>query len=140
MPLRPEHYGGLASFRSALRKFLAASEVISKAAGITQQQYQALLAIGTWPSETMTVRDLSGQLLLTHHAAVQMLDRLGKAGLITRSPSAIDRRSVLLTLTPKGNALFAALAARHLDEILVHEPMLSRSLRQLRRTGRDAPR
>ena len=59
MSLDPEHYAGLAGFRSALRRFLAASEAISKAAGVTQQQYQALLAIKTWPFEAMTITDLS---------------------------------------------------------------------------------
>ncbi|HZC16161.1 MAG TPA: MarR family transcriptional regulator [Caulobacteraceae bacterium] len=137
MTLDLEHYQGLAGFRLALRRFLAASEAISKRAGVTQQQYQAMLAVRTWPSEAMTMKDLSEQLLMTHHAAVQLVDRLAKAGLVERSPSPTDRRSVLLALTPNGLALVDRLAAQHLEEMLRQEPLLARSLRQLRRMGGD---
>ncbi len=46
MTLDREHYEGLAGFRLALRRFLAASEAISRRGGITQQQYQAMLLSG----------------------------------------------------------------------------------------------
>jgi DNA-binding MarR family transcriptional regulator len=139
MPLDPEHYAGLAGFRLALRQFLAASEAISKAAGVTPQQYQAMLAIKTWPDEAMTIKDLSEQLLLTHHAAVQLVNRLAKAGLAQRTPSSTDGRSVLVQLTSRGLALVDALAGQHMDEMLRQEPLLSRSLRRLKRMGADGP-
>jgi len=135
MTLDRDHYEGLAGFRFALRRFLAASEAISQRAGVTQQQYQAMLAIRTWPSPAMTMKDLSEQLLLTHHAAVQQVNRLAKAGLVERSPSRTDRRSVILTLSAAGAALIDTLGAQHLDEMLRQEPLLARSLRQLRRMG-----
>jgi len=135
--LDEEHYKGLAGFRYALRHFVAASEQINRKAGITQQQYQALLAIKTWPGESMAIKDLADQLLLTHHGAVQLVDRLAKAGVAVREPSTEDRRSVLLKLTPAGDALLGELAARHLDEMLRQEPLLTQSLKRLRRMGPD---
>jgi DNA-binding MarR family transcriptional regulator len=135
MSLDSERYQGLAGFRLALRRFLAAAEAISKAAGVTQQQYQALLAIKTWPSQSMTMGDLAEQLLLTHHAAVQLVDRMAKAGVAERAPSSTDRRSVLLRLTKDGEALVDRLAAQHLEEVLRQEPQLTRSLRRLRRAS-----
>ena len=39
----PSVYEGLAAFRLALRRFLAFSEAATGAAGVTAQQYQALL-------------------------------------------------------------------------------------------------
>jgi DNA-binding MarR family transcriptional regulator len=135
MPLDPDHYQGLAGFRFALRRFLAASEAISKAGGVTQQQYQALLAIKTWPEPAMMVKDLADQLLLTHHAAVQLVDRLGTAGLVARKRSPSDGRSVLLALTRRGEALVERLADQHLHELLSQEPLLARSLRRLRSLG-----
>lgn len=140
MTLGLERYRGLAGFRFALRRFLAASEAICRAAGITQQQYQAMLAIATWQSETMTVKDLAEQLLLTHHGAVQLMDRLAKAGLAARSPSLVDRRSVLLKLTPAGQELVDALAARHLVELLRQEPLLAKSLHMLKKMGVEGVR
>jgi len=130
-----EHYLGLAGFRHALRQFVAASEAINRSAGTTQQQYQAMLSIKTWPYEAMSMRDLAEQLLLTHHAAVQLVNRLARADLAQRTASADDRRSVLLTLTPRGEALLDELAALHLDEMLRQEPALSASLRRLKRMG-----
>ncbi|HEX4741145.1 MAG TPA: MarR family transcriptional regulator [Caulobacteraceae bacterium] len=132
MATNPERYHGLADIRYALRRFIAASEVINRAAGVTQQQYQAMLAIKTGPSEAMAVMELAELLLLTHHGTVQLVDRLAKAGLVERSPSPQDRRSVLLKLTPKGETLLDGLADRHLEEMLRHEPLLSRSLRRLK--------
>src|ERR1700761_9295096 len=102
MPMDADGYKGLAGFRYALRRFLAASEAISREGGVTPQQYQALLAIKSRPEAGMAMKELAEQLLLTHHAAVQLVDRLGKAGLAERERSREDRRSVLLKLTPRG--------------------------------------
>jgi DNA-binding MarR family transcriptional regulator len=139
MTLDAERYLGLAGFRQALRRFIAASEAINREAGITQQQYQAMLAIKTWPYETMSMKDLSEQLLLTHHAAVQLVNRLARSGLASREPSSADRRGVVLNLTPKGLTLLDQLAARHLEEMLRQEPDLTSSLRRLKRMGPDGP-
>ncbi|MBS0333831.1 MAG: MarR family transcriptional regulator [Proteobacteria bacterium] len=132
MALDPDSFRALAGFRSALRRFLAASEAISKAAGVTQQQYQAMLSIAAWPGGAMSMKDLAEELLLTHHAAVQLVDRLAKAGLARRAPSTVDRRSVELSLTPEGAALLDALATQHLAEMLKRKPALGASLRRLR--------
>jgi DNA-binding MarR family transcriptional regulator len=135
MPLDDEQYQSLAGFRYALRQFSAASERISRAGGITQQQYQALLAIKTWPGGSMSMKDLAEQLLLTHHAAVQLVDRLAKAGLAERTPSREDRRSVVLSLTASGDSLLGVLVKKHLAEVLRQEPLLAKSLKRLRRMG-----
>jgi DNA-binding MarR family transcriptional regulator len=135
MSLEPDQYQSLAGFRLSLRRFLAGAEAISKAAGVTQQQYQAMLAIKTWPARAMTMGDLAEQLLLTHHAAVQLINRMTAAGVAVRAPSSTDRRAVLLKLTPAGEALVERLAALHLDEVLRQEPHLTQSLLRLKRTS-----
>jgi len=128
-------FRGLSGFRYALRRFLAASEELSRAAGVTAQQYQVLLAIKA-AEDRLTIRALADQLLLTHHAAVQMIDRLTKADLARRAPSPSDRRAVLLSLTDKGEALVGDLAARHLAELLRQEPLIRSSLDQLKALAR----
>ncbi|HXV01347.1 MAG TPA: MarR family transcriptional regulator [Caulobacteraceae bacterium] len=133
MALDPDRYRSLSGFRYALRRFLAASEEISRRAGVTQQQYQVLLAIKAAENAVPTMSGLAEQLLLTHHAAVQMIDRLAEAGLAERRSSAKDGRLVLLHLTEKGEALIEELATHHLAEILRQEPVLRRSLNQLKR-------
>jgi DNA-binding MarR family transcriptional regulator len=125
-------FQGLAGFRSALRRFLAASEGLCREGGVTPQQYQAMLAIKTRPAETMAIKHLAEQLLLTHHATVQLVDRLCKAGLVARQPSPSDRRSVLVALTSRGEGVLDELAVLHLQEMLRQEPQLSSSLQRLR--------
>jgi DNA-binding MarR family transcriptional regulator len=139
MSLDPERFRSLAEFRLALRRFTAGAEAISRAAGVTQQQYQALLAIKTWPSDLMTMGDLADQLLLTHHAAVQLVNRMCAAGLVERAPSSTDRRIVRLVMTRDGEALVDRLAALHLREVLRQEPSLTGSLRRLKRLVAGQP-
>jgi DNA-binding MarR family transcriptional regulator len=132
----PDRYADLSGFRFALRRFLAASEAINREAGITQQQYQAMLAVRAWPGEAMAVKDLADELMLTHHAAVQLVDRLAKQDLVERRPSRDDRRIVLLQLTKKGLELLGQLAALHLDELRRQEPQLTRSLGRIKNGAR----
>lgn len=133
MPIDAERIRGLAGFRLGLRRFLAASETINRSSGVTSQQYQVLLAIKASDGNRLAMKDLAEELLLTPHAAVQMIDRLEKAGLAERRHSEGDRRFVFLALTPTGDALIDDLAARHLEEMLRQEPQLRSSLNRLRR-------
>jgi DNA-binding MarR family transcriptional regulator len=70
--------------------------------------------------------------LLQHHGAVQLVDRLARAGLVARRHSTTDRRIVLVVLTARGSALLERLALAHAKELLVQEPLLAESLRRLR--------
>ncbi len=135
-PIDPSVYEGLAAFRLALRRFLAFSDAATGAAGVTAQQYQALLAIKTHPAGAVMIRQFADQMLLQHHGAVQMVDRLVASGLVQRSHSPTDGRSVLVTLTAKGVALLKHLALQHVEELQKQEPLLAESLRRLRQIGR----
>ncbi len=137
MALDPDRFRSLSGFRYGLRRFMAASERVSREAGVTQQQYQALLAIKASDGSEMTMSDLAEQLMLTSHAAVQMVNRLAKAGLAQRRASDRDRRLVLLSLTKRGDVLVEDLAAKHLAEMLRQEPLLRRSLNQLKRMAAE---
>jgi DNA-binding MarR family transcriptional regulator len=134
--LDPTVYDGLAGFRFALRQFLAFSEGATQAAGMTSHQYQALLVIQTQPGQEIVIRDFAEQMLLRHHGAVQLIDRLVLAGLVARRHSETDRRSVLVSMTDKGGTLLERLAAAHIEALLQREPLLAESLRRLREIGR----
>jgi DNA-binding MarR family transcriptional regulator len=133
VPIDRQRYLGLANFRYAVRRFLAASERISAESGITSQQYQAMLAIGA-AAEPLAMKDLAEELMLQPHAAVQMVDRLQKLELAERRASPSDGRVVLVALTSKGDELLEGLAARHLEELLKQEPKLTEVLRRLKRS------
>ncbi len=133
MPIDRQRYLGLANFRYAVRRFLAASERISADSGITTQQYQAMLAIAA-ADEPLAMKDLAEELMLQPHAAVQMVDRLQKLDLAERRDSPLDGRVVLVALTDKGDEMLDGLAARHLEELLKQEPKLTEVLRRLKRS------
>jgi DNA-binding MarR family transcriptional regulator len=129
--LSSEDYLSLARFRSAIRRFLAFSEAETRSAGITTQQYQAMLAIKTHPRGTMMIKELAEELLLLPNSAVQLIDRLEAAGLAQRRESGSDRRSVLVSLTRKGSLLLARLAVDHHAELIANKPLLMESLAHL---------
>ena len=86
-------YVGLAGFRYAVRRFLAFSNAAAADAGLTSQQHQALLAIkGFGGTDGLSVGDLAERLLIRNHTAVELVDRLMRAGLVERSHDPTDRR------------------------------------------------
>lgn len=133
--LDPSIYEGLAAFRLALRQFLAFSETATGAAGVTAQQYQALLVIRTSPQREIMIGEFADKMLLKPNGAVQMVNRLANSGLVKRRSSPTDRRSVLVSMTAKGVVLLERLASQHVEELLKQEPLLAESLKRLRQMG-----
>jgi DNA-binding MarR family transcriptional regulator len=117
-PLAAKDYAVLARFRFLLRGFVAFSEEAARAAGLTPQQHQALLAIrGFSTPQGFAVGDLAHRLQIRHHSAVGLADRLEEAGLLKRKSDPEDGRRVRLELTAKAERLLARLTAIHRDEL-----------------------
>ena len=131
-----EKYVNLASFRLAIRQFLRYSDAVSGAAGITSQQYQVMLAISARDDASATLKQIAEEMLVLPHGAVQLVDRLERIGFVKRSPSAVDGRQVLVSLTGKGAKVFERLATDHLEELTRQEPLLAESLRRLRKVAK----
>lgn len=128
-------YEALAQFRYQLRKFLSFSEMVTHKAGLTPQHYQALLAIkGSFGSEPVSVGALAELLLVRHHTAVELVDRMAKLGLLTRKVDDDDSRRVLVGLTRKGEARLRALAKLHFEQLRSASPALTRILQAFRKT------
>ncbi len=116
--LSKKDYEALASFRRALRKFLHFAEESARTAGLTAQQHQLLLAIkGQSGRDWASVSELAHALLLSHHAAVGLVDRCEKASLVRRESDLIDRRQVRVSLTESGENVLASLSERNRDEL-----------------------
>ena len=128
--MRDADYAALARFRYQLRTFLAFSEAAAQDAGLTPQQHQALLAIkGLAGPEGASVGDIAGFLLIRHHTAVELVDRMAKLKLIGRQADPEDARRVLVKLTAKGEQKLRSLSRIHLDELSVAAPALGKILR-----------
>jgi len=129
-------YQAVAEFRFEIRRFLHSSERIARAAGLEPQQHQALLAIKGLPAHrAATVGVLAERLLVQHHSAVELVNRLEAKGLLRRTRGANDRRSVLLTPTRRGEKLLRQLALTHRAELQTARSKLLQALTKL--TGRD---
>ncbi len=125
-------YRALAEFRYTLRRFLEFSEDAAREVGLTPRQHQALLAIkGFRDPGPMTVRDLAEQLRVRHNSAVELVDRLADAGLVSRQPDREDQRRAVLVLTGRAEKRLAELSTAHLEEIARIEPELMRIVGEL---------
>lgn len=67
--------------------------------------------------EGVSMSDLSRMLLVSNGNVTAVVDRLEKDGLVRRTPSEKDRRTVHVALTPEGLARFEALAEGHEAEV-----------------------
>ena len=126
-------YQALARFRYQLRLFLAFSETAARKAGLTSQQHQALLAIkGFSGPAPASVGDLARFLLIRHHTAVELINRMVKLGLLSRLVDGEDARRVLVQLTRKGERKLQALSMIHIEELRSVSSSLGKILRSLR--------
>jgi len=67
--------------------------------------------------EGVTMSELSRMLLVSNGNATAVVDRLEADGLVRRSPSETDRRTVFVALTAEGLAQFEVLALGHEAEV-----------------------
>jgi DNA-binding MarR family transcriptional regulator len=122
-------YQALADFRFEIRRFLNVSERLVHAAGIEPQQHQALLAIKGLPAHRVaTIGVLAERLLIQHHSAVELVNRLEAKGLLRRARGVADRREVVLTLSRRGEALLKLLTHPHRAELQSARPKLLAAL------------
>ena len=137
MPLSRSEYEMLAAFRYRLRQFHSFSEKAAEGLGLTQQQYQALLAVRAHPGPgLLTISELAAQLLIKHHSAVGMVNRLAEQGMVKREPSEEDGRKVGIRLTPTGQRVFDKLATVHRAELARIGPDLARLMSYFAGKGR----
>jgi DNA-binding MarR family transcriptional regulator len=134
-----DQYRDLAEFRRQIRQFLHFSEATAKENHIEPQQHQLLLAVQGLPEGAKpTVREIATRLFIQHHSAVELVNRLEITGAIARTPSAEDKREVLVRLTPTGRAILRRLALAHRTEMERSGPELARALNSVLRHIRKA--
>lgn len=125
-------YQALAELRYRVRRFLRFSEQAARAAGLEPQQHQLLLALKGLPDQHKhTISTLAERLQIEHHSTVELIDRLEERRLVRRARDKMDRRQVLITITPKGEDVLRDLSLHHLNELQSVGPDLMRVLNQL---------
>jgi DNA-binding MarR family transcriptional regulator len=80
----------------------------------------------------LSPRELADASMLTSSGTTKRLDRLESAGLIARKPDPVDRRGVLIELTPAGRKLIDAAYPQHMaNEDRLLAPLTKAERRQL---------
>src|ERR1700678_235482 len=122
---RAVDYQALADFRYGTRRLRNFMGRLAHAAGVEPQQHQALLAIKGLPTHRVaTIGVLAERLMIQHHSAVELANRLEAKGLLRRARSAADRREVVLTLSRRGEKLLKQLTRPHHEELQSARPKL----------------
>ena len=83
----------------------------------------------------MTVGELARELLVAHHSASELADRLAEKGLLVRLADERDRRRTLLALTPEAEAILGGMARTHLEELRRIQPSLIGLVERFARDG-----
>lgn len=127
-------YRALAEFRYQIRRFVHFSEEAARHAAVEPQHHQLMLAIKGKPDEEPArIAYLAERLQIQHHSAVELVDRLVKKGLITRTRGEQDRREVFVQLTPRGERILDELTVHTRAELLSAAPRLVATLQHLTR-------
>jgi DNA-binding MarR family transcriptional regulator len=84
---------------------------------INLAQYDVLLRLSEAPRHRMRMRDLADAVLYSTGGFTRLFERMHGAGLVSREPSAEDRRVVFAGLTAHGRRTLRAASQVHLDGI-----------------------
>ncbi len=88
---------------------------------MTLPRFELLAALDRVP-DGLTMGELSRWLMVTKGNITGIAERLSEDGFIKRQPTPTDRRSFVVTLTPKGRKLFKEMETEYerlLDEVFV---------------------
>ena len=129
----------MAELRYRLRLFLREGDAAARASGLEPQQYLMLLAIRGLPDGAPAkIRSLAESLLIKHHSAVELVDRLERNGYVRRTRDRQDRRQVQVTLLPKGQRVLERVVQQRIGELRAGGRQLVRALDALlRENGRQ---
>jgi DNA-binding MarR family transcriptional regulator len=83
---------------------------------ISMREYDVLYTLSKCP-EPIGLTELNRHVLLSQPAMSRMVDRLAGRGLVSRCVDPVDRRAVLLALTPAGRELQARVGRRHARDV-----------------------
>jgi DNA-binding MarR family transcriptional regulator len=118
-------YRQLLAFRVHLRRFDQWSREAAAEHGLTHAQHQLLLAVrGSATVGGPTIGEVADALLVRPHTAGELVDRMVRAGFVSRVADHADHRRVRLRLTADGERVLHELTDVHLEELRRLRPLL----------------
>lgn len=104
------------------------SDALARGFGLTINDFEILLRVDHGPDEGVRLGELSSAVPLTQPALSRAVARLAARGAVTRSGVPLDRRGVLITMTPAGRDLLRQAVPVHAG--VVREVLLDRLSRE----------
>lgn len=102
-PLKPAQYSlGRLISNSASRSQQILARILEPH-DLTPQQWVVLVVL--WWQDTISVSDLASHLRTEKPAVSRLVDRMEKAGLVIKTPSATDRRSIIVSASEKAKKM-----------------------------------
>jgi DNA-binding MarR family transcriptional regulator len=103
----------------------AVEQQLREAGDLSYVQFQLLARLGDAPTGSQRMTDLADGVVYSRSGLTYQAGLLEKAGLVTRSASPEDERSVTVTITDAGRALLAQVLPGHAQVIsdLLFEPL-----------------
>jgi len=125
-------YTNLLAFRTQMRRFNHWSEQEARKVGLTHMQHQLLIAVrGHSDPRGPTIGEVADYLLLRHHSAVELANRVEGGGWAKRIKDGKDGRVVRLQLTEKGSTVLDSLTGLHIAELARLAPLLDHLVAEL---------
>lgn len=87
---------------------------------ITHVEFEVLLRLSWSENRRMRIQDLAAESILSRSGVSRMVERLEKAGLVTREEAPEDRRGAYAVLTEAGAERFRIAAQKHVQFVREH--------------------
>jgi DNA-binding MarR family transcriptional regulator len=85
--------------------------------GLSFIQFQILAVLGETPGGEQRMTDIADRLVHSRSGLTYQVAQLAKAGLVTRTPSSDDERSILVTATEQGQAVLGRVMPGHVEVV-----------------------
>jgi MarR family 2-MHQ and catechol resistance regulon transcriptional repressor len=86
-------------------------------AGLSEIDFETIIRLARSPHQQLRMSDLAAQTGLSTSGVTRVVDRLERAGLVTRQACASDRRASYAALTDAGRERLESVVPQHLQDI-----------------------
>jgi DNA-binding MarR family transcriptional regulator len=111
--LEREAWGGFLRAYARINRLV--EEDLQSHSRLTHVEFEVLLRLNWEESHRLRIQDIAAQSILTRSGVSRMVERLEKAGLVTREEASEDRRGAYAVLTEAGAERFRKAAQAHME-------------------------
>lgn len=111
-------WGGFLGAYAYINRLIEAD--LQERSRITHVEFEVLLRLAWEPTHRLRIQDLAARSILTRSGVSRVVERLEKAGLVTREEAAEDRRGAYAILTEAGMQRFESAAEHHIALVREH--------------------